>query len=101
MGTSNTMMPASNVEPAGILIRIPEMATDWLKLSQVGALAAGESKIAGNRELFDWYSAENPVPVMGWIAGNVLKTFRLTVDYPNHVLYWLRQRTPELMISIK
>ena len=95
VGASNMMMSAGNAEAEGILIRIPEIAIGPVKLNQVGALAAGESKIAGNQELFDWYSTKNPVPVIGWIGGNVLKAFRLTVDYPNHVLYWLRQSAPE------
>jgi len=33
--------------------------------------------------------------VIGWIGGNVLKSYRLTIDYPNRLLYWQRQRPPD------
>jgi len=35
------------------------------------------------------------VPVIGWIGGNVLKGFRVTIDYPAQTIYWLRQSEPE------
>ncbi len=38
------------------------------------------------------YSAKAGERVDGWIAGNVLKSFRLTLDYPNRTSYW-RQET--------
>ena len=34
------------------------------------------------------------MPLFGqlfWLAGNVLKSFRLTLDYPNRMSYWLQQ----------
>jgi hypothetical protein len=43
----------------------------------------------------DWYSKKNPVPVLGWLGGNLLKEFRITVDYPRHVMYWLRESGPD------
>lgn len=30
-------------------------------------------------------------PVVGWLGGNVLKNFKLTIDYPNRVTYWQKQ----------
>jgi C-terminal processing protease CtpA/Prc len=33
--------------------------------------------------------------VIGWLGGNVLKQFRLTIDYPNHTMYWLKQDEPD------
>jgi len=41
--------------------------------------------------LENWYSTKNAVPVIGWIGGNVLKNFRVTFDYGNCTMYWLRQ----------
>jgi hypothetical protein len=67
-----------------------------LTLTDVGALAAGSSRsFPGNLDLFDWYAQKNAVPVIGWIGGNVLKAFRLTIDYPNRVTYWLKQSDPD------
>lgn len=35
------------------------------------------------------------VPVIGWIGGNILKSFRLTIDYPNQIMYWQEQAGPD------
>ena len=61
----------------------------------IGLLAAASSKVFGNHEFFDWYSAKNAVPVIGWIGGNALKAYRLTIDYPNRTIYWLKQAEPD------
>jgi hypothetical protein len=36
-------------------------------------------------------STKNAVPVIGWLGGNVLRAFRITIDYPKHLTYWVRQ----------
>lgn len=82
-------MAADGIEANGILVRIPEIKLGSLSLQQVGALAIGPS--ITNWDFMDWYSEKNPVPVIGWLGGNVLKAFRITIDYPNHNVYWLRQ----------
>jgi hypothetical protein len=78
------------------LLRIPEISLGSLILKDVGALAAGHGGIfPGNLDLFDWYSQKNATPVIGWIGGNVLKQFRLTIDYPAQMMYWLKQSGPD------
>ena len=37
---------------------------------------------------FDWYSKKAPEPVIGWLGGNVLKGFRVMIDFPGHTTYW-------------
>jgi len=92
VGPSNMMMSGDTTETLGTLLRIPEITIGSMSIRDVGALAAGPTRlIPGYVDLFDWYSEKNPVPVIGWIGGNVLKHFRLTLDYPNHTMYWLRQ----------
>jgi hypothetical protein len=92
VGTSNMMMSGDRTETSGTLLRIPKISLGPLILKDVGVLAAGPSRsLPGNVDLFDWYSQKNAAPVIGWIGGNVLKGFRLTVDYPNQRMYWLRQ----------
>jgi hypothetical protein len=51
--------------------------------------APGERKVQGN--FFDWYSKKAPEPVIGWLGGNVLKGFRVMIDFPRHMTYWDRQ----------
>jgi hypothetical protein len=96
VGASNMMMSGDGAEIDGILLRIPEISVGSLALRQVGALGAGLSRgFPGNLELFEWYSTKNALPVIGWLGGNVLHGFRLTIDYPNHIMYWLRQTQPD------
>jgi hypothetical protein len=92
VGASNMMMSGDETETAGILLRIPVISSGALRLRDVGALAAGPGHLfPGNLDLFDWYSRKNALPVIGWIGGNVLQRYRLTIDYPNRMMYWLRQ----------
>ena len=90
VGPSNMRMADDGIEAAGILLRIPEAQLGGLRLREVGALAIGPSN--KNWDFIDWYSQKNAVPVIGWLGGNVLRNFRITIDYPKHVSYWLRQR---------
>ena len=96
VGASNMMMLGDSMETAGTLMRIPEISVAALTLRDVGVLAAGGGRaLTGGLEFFDWYSKKNAVPVIGWIGGNVLKGFQITVDYPRRTMYWLRQADPD------
>jgi hypothetical protein len=94
VGASNMMMSGDVTETSGTLIRVPRISVGPVVLVNAGALAAGPGTIEGV-DLFDWYSRKNSGPVIGWIGGNILKAFRITIDYPNHVMYWLKQRDLE------
>jgi len=90
------MMSGDGAEASGILMRIPEIVIGRVALTEVGVLGAGRGKgFSTNMDLFDWYSTKNAVPVIGWIGGNVLKAFRLGIDYQNHTMYWLGQSEPD------
>lgn len=96
VGPSNMMMAGNGWESSGILMRIPEMMIGAVSLKEVGALAAGHGPpVSGKLELFDWYSTKNALPVIGWLGGNVLKRFRLTIDYPHRTMYWFTQSAPD------
>ena len=94
VGASNMMMAGGAIEALGILARIPEITIGSLVLKEVGVLGPGPGE-GFLKNLFDWYSTKNPLPVIGWIGGNVLKAFRLTIDYPNRTVYWLQQTDPD------
>ena len=93
IGPSNMRMADDGIEATGILVRIPEIKVGALQLRQVGALGIGPS--TSNWDFIDWYSQKNAVPVIGWLGGNVLRDFRLTIDYPNRMTYWQRQTEPD------
>jgi hypothetical protein len=100
VGEANMQSRPDGAEAAATILRIPEITIGSLHLQQIGALgitpkappfppAPGEPQIRGN--FFDWYSRKTPEPVIGWLGGNVLKGFRLTIDFQNHMTYWQRE----------
>ena len=100
VGEANMQTRAGGAEARATILRVPEIRLGSLHLDQIGALgiapeappfppAPGESKVQGN--FFDWYSKKAPEPVIGWLGGNVLKGFRVMIDFPRHMTYWERQ----------
>jgi hypothetical protein len=101
VGEANMQTRPGTAEASATILRIPEIGLGSLRLTQIGMLgvvseappfppAPGEPIVQG--DLFDWYSRKAPGPVIGWLGGNVLKGFRLTIDFPRQMTYWQRQR---------
>jgi len=101
VGEANMQTRPGAAEASGTILRIPEIRLGSLRLAQIGALGIasqappfppvpGEPGVQG--DLFDWYSKKAPVPVIGWLGGNVLKGFRVTIDFLRHMTYWQRER---------
>ena len=93
VGMSNMRMADDGIEAAGILVRIPKIKLGSFELERVGLLAIGPS--TSNWDFIDWYAKKNAVPVIGWLGGNVLQNFRITIDYPNRKTYWLPQKVSD------
>ncbi len=100
IGEANMQMRANGAEARGVILRLPQMRLGALLLDQVGAVgieraapplppAPGEQIVPGN--FFDWYSKKTPEPVIGWIGGNVLKDFCVTIDFPRRTIYFERE----------
>ena len=89
VGASNMRMADDGIEAGGTLLRVPAIELGSLHLHEIGALAIGPSSKDG--DFIDWYSRKNPGPVIGWLGGNVLRGFRITIDYSNRESYWLSQ----------
>jgi hypothetical protein len=68
-------------EPGGVLMRLPEVRISALPARGVGLLGLDPS-------LFEWYSRKSAGPVAGFLGGNVLKDFRIEVDFPKRMTYW-------------
>jgi Aspartyl protease len=86
VGPSNMRMADDGIETAGALVRIPEMKLGSLRVEHVGALAIAPDN--QGHDFMDWYSMKNPVAVIGWLGGNVLRHYRITIDYPKKMSYW-------------
>src|SRR5215468_1126559 len=100
VGEANMQTRTDGAEARATILRLPEIRFGSLHLKQIGVLgisaeappippAPGESAVHG--DFFDWYSKKSPEPVIGWIGGNVLKGFRVTIDFPRRMIYWERQ----------
>jgi len=99
VGEANMQTGTDGAEVRATILRLPEIKIGSLSLKQIGALgiapeappippAPGQSKVEGN--FFDWYSKKAPEPVIGWLGGNVLRGFRVMIDFPRRMSYWER-----------
>jgi len=100
VGEANMRTATDGAEARAMILRLPDVVFGSLRLKQIGALGIsaeappippgpGESAVAG--DFFDWYSKKAPEPVIGWIGGNVLKGFRVMIDFPRRMTYWEQQ----------
>jgi hypothetical protein len=97
VGESNTGMLNNAIENEGTVVRVPEIALGPLRMQDVGVLGTGSLLgSVGDGTFGDpfWnsFSKRTPVAVDGLIGGNVLKGFRLTIDYQNRMTYWQKAR---------
>ena len=76
-------------EATAVVARASELVLGNLKLQQVGLIGYQNVVDSDHEDLFAWYSKKAPEPVIGWIGGNVLKSFRVELDYADNATYWL------------
>ena len=94
VGEANLTM--QGVEVGVPVVKVRDVAIGALRLDEFGVIEMGGGGGPMNAllsRLFwdDIYSAKAGELVDGMLAGNVLKSFRLTIDYPNRMSYWLQQ----------
>lgn len=65
----------------GVLMCLPEMRVGSMHIANVAILGL-------DQDLFDWYSMKSAGPVMGFLGGNVLRHFRLEIDFADQMSYW-------------
>jgi hypothetical protein len=68
-------------ESQGTLMRLPELGIGALRTRDVAVLGVGQS-------MFDWYSKKSAGPVLGFIGANVLRRFRVEIDFPTRTTWW-------------
>jgi hypothetical protein len=68
-------------ESQGTLMHLPELGLGPLRARDVTVLGLDQS-------MFDWYSKKSAGPVLGFIGANVLRGFRLEIDFPGQMTWW-------------
>lgn len=101
VGPSNLGLVDLAFEARGTLLRLPDVAVGPLRLGEVGALGTAPlicrlcDRAIGDL-FWDGWAGNAPSggagPVAGWLGGDALADFRLTVDYPARTARWLRRR---------
>ncbi|MEJ0026204.1 MAG: hypothetical protein WDN01_09270 [Rhizomicrobium sp.] len=95
VGEANLTMQGAEV---GVpVVKARNVAFGPLTLDELGVIQMGGggplNALAAHLFWDDIYSAKAGEDVDGMLGGNVLKSFRLTIDYPGRMSYW-RQEAP-------
>lgn len=96
VGRANYNMIDFAFEKQGTVARLPEFAIGEVVLPNVGVLGTGPVLGSFGDSLFgevfwDNWQKSAPRPIIGWLGANVLRHFKLTIDYPNRMSYWRQQ----------
>lgn len=94
-GIGEANLSLSEADVGAPVLRIPEAEIGPLTLSPFDVSGFGVPGVVGaiaSPAFWRYYSDKAGERADGWIAGNVLKSFRLTLDYPNRVSYWRQER---------
>jgi hypothetical protein len=87
-------------EQGGTVVRVPTVRIGDLQLTEVGILGsspANGSPVDRTLDGIFWrgWGKGAARPVIGWLGGNAFRDYRLTLDYKNHVAYWLKVSEPD------
>jgi hypothetical protein len=99
VGLANNAMLDFAFETEGTLARAPEIAIGDVRLRNVGLLGTGPilgplDALVGDVFWDNWQKSA-PEPVVGWLGGNALKPFTVTIDYPGRTIYWQAESEPD------
>jgi len=84
-------MNGATDEATAIVARAPALLLGNMKLQQVGIVGYRNAVDSEHEDMFAWYSKKTSEPVIGWIGGNVLKSFRVELDFAENATYWMQQ----------
>lgn len=92
VGLANYNMTDYSGEQEGTLLRIPKAALGPMEIDNVGVLGVGGGfgplNAISSEYFFDQWQKDAPEPVVAWLSANVLKHYRLTIDYKDRISYW-------------
>jgi hypothetical protein len=99
VGLANNNMLDFSFETQGVVARLPEVVIGPLSVKNIGVL--GTAPVLGALDglvgdlFWDNWQKSATRPVVGWLGGNVLGNFELTIDYPSRMSYWRAQSAPD------
>jgi hypothetical protein len=92
VGTANYTMTGYSIEENGLDLRIAKAALGPMEIDDVGALGMGGGggpfNLIGTEWLIDQWQNNAAEPVVGWLSANVMKHYRVTIDYKNQMSWW-------------
>ena len=94
IGWANYLFAPGGADALSPVIKIPGASLGALKLPELGAQEPRMPALIyflAKGAFWDWYGEKAGEEIQGWIGGNVLKNFRLTLDYPARTSHWLAQ----------
>jgi membrane-associated protease RseP (regulator of RpoE activity) len=92
-GESNQAMLDQPFEQQALVVRVPMMSIGGLQIRNAGLLGSGPlrgglvSPMIGDLFWSAWEKGAGQ-PVAGWIGGNVLRDYDITIDYAKATSYW-------------
>ena len=98
VGQSNQAMVDEAFEQQGTVVRVPSVRLGSLELHDVGILGSARGSLVDQvKYTLFWrlWGAGAPRPVDGWLGGNALKPYRITIDYQHRVSYWQLAGVPD------
>jgi hypothetical protein len=92
VGNANYNMTDYSIEENGLDLRIAKAALGPMEIDNVGALGMGGGggplNLIGSEWFIDQWQKSAAEPVVGWLSANVLKHYRVTIDYKNQMSWW-------------
>jgi hypothetical protein len=93
VGQANYWMLDVPTEQEGRLIRVADAKIGPMEVANLGVIGTAQRLGAMGAEtteaMYDQYQKNNtPEPVVAWLGANVLKHYRITIDYHAHMSWW-------------
>ncbi|HEY8065880.1 MAG TPA: peptide-binding protein [Methylosinus sp.] len=99
-GPANYNMLDLPFEKDGDVLRIPQIALGPLVMKDVGLMGSGPSLGPADgligEAFWNVWQEQAGERVAGWLGNNVLRRYRLTIDYPNAMSYWRKDAEPDV-----
>jgi len=92
IGPANYLMIGQDAEENGSLMRLDKAALGPMAIENAGFFGVGGRMgplgLISTESFFDDWQKLAPEPVIGWLGANVLKHYRITIDYKAQMSWW-------------